>query len=200
MLTLDPAEHAYLAARKPLKTRHLIWVTAKNRVTGDSETLGLWTGDDHQDFVVEGETRAYYGAGNILALDEIPRVASLEVRLHQIRLSPLSPEIQLLIRGYDVRLAPIQIHRARFNAETDELLAAPRRILKGWVETIDIKTGDRAECIVKAASNARAGTRGLTLKKSDSSQRLRQLTGGRQDAFYQYTDVSGAVPVSWGEE
>ena len=136
MLSLSPAELAHLAARKPVRTRFLIWVTAKSFSTGAIEEMGLWTGDDHQAFMVDGIARDYFGAGNILEIDGISRAASLEVRMHQIKLSPLSPEVITLIRGYDVRLAPVLIHRARFDPETNALLAPPFRIFKGWVETI----------------------------------------------------------------
>ncbi len=200
MLSLAPTEIAHLAARKPVRTRFLVWVTAKSFSTGAIEEMGLWTGDDHQAFMVDGIARDYFGAGNILELDGISRAASLEVRMHQIKLSPLSPEVITLIRGYDVRLAPVLIHRARFDPGTNALLAPPFRIFKGWVETLEITTGPDADCMVKIASNARAGTRGLTLKKSDASQRLRRLPDDREDRFYQYSDISGSVPVKWGEE
>lgn len=203
MLSLDPAELAYLRARKPLKTRRLIWVKAKAFDTGISETMGLWTGGDHRDFVVEGETRTYFGAGNVLEIGNIPRLAGLEVRMLRVKLSPLSPEAQMLIRGYDVRLAPVEIHRVRFDAETDEQIAPPFRVWKGWIDMIDLKIpaeGETADCTVTIASNARAGTIPLTLKKSDASQKLRLLSGDRADRFFQYTDISGVVPVKWGEQ
>ena len=66
MLSLSAAELAHLVARKPVRTRFLIWVTAKSFSTGAIEEMGLWTGDDHQAFMVDGIARDYFGAGNIL--------------------------------------------------------------------------------------------------------------------------------------
>ena len=203
MLTLDPAVSAHLAARKPIKSRRLLWVSAQNRATGAIETMGLWTGDDHQDFTIKGESRTYYGAGSVLEIEGIRRAAGLDVRTLQVKVSAISPEVEMLIRGYDARLAPVEIHRVYFDPATDRPLAAPHRIFKGWIDEIDLPTpaeGQVAAAKIKLASNARAGTRGLTLKKSDESQKLRRLAGGAADRFYQYTDVSGAVPVRWGEK
>lgn len=203
MLTLPSAVLDHLTARKPLKVRRLIWVAGANRISGAIETMGLWTGDDHQDFVINGETRTYFGAGNIISIDGLRRSAGLEVRSVNLTLSSISPEVEMMIRGYDVRLAPVEIHRIYFDPETDQTLGTPLRVFKGWIDKIDLKTppeGQEADCKVTLVSNARAGTKGLTLKKSDGTQRLRKLPGGAEDRFYQYTDIAGDVPVKWGEK
>lgn len=206
MQALDPILLAHLSARTGILFRTLIWITARNRATGESESLGLWNGSDHREFVIDGQTRPYYGAGTLIGMDNLRRSSGLDVRMLQIRLAPISPEVETAIRGYDARLAPVEIHRAWFFPDTMEPVCAPVRRFKGWVDEVKLPTpaadeeNGEGECIVTLASNARAGTRGLALKKSDASQRLRKLPGGADDRFYQYADISGSVPLKWGEE
>lgn len=206
MHELSPAEAAHLAQRAGRLAHVLVWITARNRATGAQESLGLWSGDDHQDVIIDGVTRTYYGAGGLLDIDQITAKVGLEVRMLQLRMTPTTEEVALLLRGYDARLAPVEIHRALFDPETMALIAPPRRRWKGWADEVSITLGPEDDnglaegvAVVSIASNARAGTRGLTLKQSDESQKLRGLPGGGADRFYKYTDVSGAVKVKWGE-
>ncbi|MFE3839657.1 hypothetical protein ABNX41_21770, partial [Rhodobacteraceae bacterium PA1-206B] len=71
MRTLPAAVAAHLAARKPLLVHQLLWISARNRTSGAVETLGLWTGEDHQSITVGGQSRTYYGAGAVLGIDPV---------------------------------------------------------------------------------------------------------------------------------
>ena len=198
MRDFGSASAAYLAARGGVMSRTLVWITAKNRTTGAAESLGLWTGDDHQDFSIGGVTRTYYGAGAMLSVDPITMQAGLVVRMQRMVLSALSPEVTQIFRGYDPRLAPVEIHRALFDLETHALIEEPHRVFLGWIEEAPIATpeiGGQATIEVTMASSARSMTRALAIKKSDSTQRMR---GG--DRFRRYIDVSGSVGVWWGEK
>ncbi|PKP67336.1 MAG: hypothetical protein CVT86_01935, partial [Alphaproteobacteria bacterium HGW-Alphaproteobacteria-8] len=100
-------------------------------------------------------------------------------------------------RGYDARLAPVEIHRAFFAPASGELIEAPHRVFKGWIDAISLPTpevGGQGAVEVTLASSARALTRPLALKKSDESQRRRS-----DDRLRRYTDISGSVDVYWGE-
>jgi hypothetical protein len=121
----------------------------------------------------------------------------LVVRMQRLTLSPLSPEVAQMLRGYDPRLAPVEIHRALFYPESRELVAEPRRVFKGWIDQAPITTpeiGGAAMAEVSLASAARALTIPLAAKKSDETQRRRG-----DDRFRRYADVSGQVEVWWGE-
>lgn len=197
MRSYDSTTGTYLGSRGGVIARSLVWVEAKNRTSGATETMGLWTGDDHQEFVIGGQTRLYFGAGNLLQLEPITMQTGLVVRMHKVTLSPLSPEVALLLRGYEPRLAPVEIHRALFWPESRDLIAAPHRVFRGWIDEVTIPTpeiGGAAQAEVTLASAARALTIPLALKKSDETQRLRG-----DDRFRRYADVSGAVDVWWGE-
>lgn len=198
MRTYDAATLAALQARAGLVARVLFWVRAKNRDTGVEEAMGLWTGADATDFDIDGESRKYYGAGALLGVEPIVMQTGLTVRMHRVSLSPLAPEVAQLLRGYEPRMAPVEIHRALLDPDSHDLVAPPHRVFRGWIDELKITTpaqGGRAKAEVTLASASRALTRTLSLKKSDESQRRRA-----DDRFNRYADVSGNVDIFWGEK
>lgn len=196
MREYDAAELAYLQNRSGYIAKALLWFSARNRSTNAVETLGLWTGDDDQIFNIGGELRTYFGAGQIVGVDPIAMSVGLVVRSQRIRLVSFSSAAQQLLLGYDLGLAPAQIHRAMFYPDTGGLVAEPRRVWKGFVDKAPLPTAEidgEAPAEVVLVSAARALTRGLTLTLSDKVQKLR---GG--DRFLKYSTVSGVVRSPWG--
>lgn len=197
MRTYDLQTLDYIANSPGVIVRLLAWVRAKNRTTGAEEAMGLWTGDDHQVLAIDGVARLYYGAGGVLGIDPITMRSGVVVGMQTVTLSPLAPEVAQMIRGYDTRLAPVDLHRAFFEPVSGVLVDVPQRIFRGWIDKVQVRTpevGGNATVEVTLASNARALTRGLALKKSDESLRVRAPT----DGFFRYADVSDAK-VWWGE-
>lgn len=197
MRDLAPAVAARRAARTSTHAEVLVWVSAKNRTTGAMETMGLWTGDDHSVFTIRGQDRTYYGAGNVLQVPAIQAVIGLEVRTLQVSLAAVSPEVELLVRGYDPRFAPCEIHRAEYD-DDGNLLAAPERVFKGWVNGAPISTpavGGSGGIALDLVSNARMLTRYGAATKSDQQQRRRE-----GDRFRRYATLPSASTVYWGEE
>ena len=195
MRSLDPAVAARRAARVSTHVEVLVWVSAKNRSTGAVETLGLWTGADHETFTIGGQSRVYYGAGNVLDVPDIEAGVGLEVRTYQIGLSAISPEVEVLLRGYDPRQAPVEIHRAEYD-DAGTLLAAPERIFKGWVDGTPIITpavGGVAAASLSIVSNARMLTRYAGVTKSDEVQQQRS-----GDRFRRYGSIAAEAEVVWG--
>lgn len=197
MKSLSPAILASRQSRAGTKAHGLIYLTVKDRATGAPFSIGYWTGDDHQAFTINSQGRTYYGAGNALDLGETVSEVGIVVRTRTVRLSGLSPEVQEMAKGYDARLAPVEIHRAEFDPLTNTLIDAPQRVFRGWVDRINwTHTAETVECALTLASIARALTRPLTNKYSDASQR--QVNSG--DGFFRHVDVSGTVDVWWGEK
>lgn len=199
MRLLDSTFAAYLAARTGVASRHMVHVIARNRATGAQEALGLWQGDDHLTIAISGSNRTYYGAGGLIGVEPIRAGIGLEVRMLQLALSPLTPEVAQLLRGYDARLAPAEVHRGLLSLETGLLIAEPIRVFRGWVDEVKIRTGEvggTGEATVTLASAARGLTRALTLTRSDAEMRRRNAG----DAFRSYTDIAGEVGVWWGEK
>ena len=205
MRILDTTSAAYLAARSGVASRHMIHVLARNRETGAQEALGLWQGDDHLTLAIGDVNRTYYGAGGLIGVEPIRAGIGLEVRMLQVALSPLTPEVAQLLRGYDTRLAPAEVHRGLLSLETGQLIAEPIRVFRGWVDEVKLKTGevggtgavgDTGEATVTLASAARGLTRALTLTRSDAEMRRRNAG----DRFRDYADIAGEVGVWWGEK
>jgi len=196
MRSYSPATAAALASRAGLVAHVLVWASAKNRDTGAVEQIGFWTGDDHQDFTIDAEARSYFGAGGMLEIAPLVMQAGIVVRMQRLVLSPLAPEVAQLFRGYDARLAPVQIHRALFDPDTRDLVDTPHLLFRGWIDAASIVTpeaGGAAQIEVTLAGAARALTRSLPGKRSDEAQQRRA-----GDRFRRHVDVSGAVEVWWG--
>ena len=199
MRLLDPAIRAQLAARGGLNALLLAHITARDRVSDAPAPIGFWTGEDHQNFVIGGETRTYYGAGTLLSMPPLQAEVGLRVRGHRIVFSPLAPEVQQAIRGYDPRLAPTELHVAYFDLGSHALIADPVRVFRGFIDAVRIVTpaiGGTAEVQVDLLSSAHALTRALALKKSHESLTARSPG----DQFRSYTSVTGAVTCVWGEK
>jgi hypothetical protein len=187
---------AALQARTAIVSRVLVWFQARNRDTDAVETLGLWTGGDHRVMTVEGQSRTYYGAGNIIDLPPITYKVGVDVRIWRLGISPITDEVKQLVRSYDPRFAAVQVHRVLFDPATRAMLDSPHRVLSGFVDEVDLGTpaaGGEASCYLSIATSARALTYGLPNKNSDANQR--RASG---DRFLRWADVSGSVQVWWG--
>lgn len=196
MRSFDAPTLAALQNRTERMMRVLVWVTARNRTSGLPEQIGLWNGGYDRSFTINGVARTYVGAGALMQIPPLVYQVGLAVRMHRLTMSPIDQAVANLVRGYDTRLGPIEIHRAVFDPNTTLLVSEPHRLFKGIVDEMEETRGAngeiRLECTV--ASSSRYLTRTLTLKRSDESQKLR--TG---DRFLRYADVSGEVDVYWGE-
>lgn len=198
MRVLAPEILTLLQRRQGLLTHVMMWITAKNRSTGAAESIGLWTGADHQDFVIRGQTRTYYGAGNLLGMDALTARAGLEVRTHKVTVSALSPEVVTALRVYDPRLAPVEIHELYCDPTTELAVADPVRVFKGTVIEAPISQGpEGGEHIaeITMASAAWALTKGLSVKRSNGALVARSPG----DRLREYSDLGRAVATVWGE-
>lgn len=187
---------AYFASRNGYVARILFWVKARNRTTGAEELLGLWNGDEDRNFVIGGQTRLYYRAGAMLRVPPITTQTGTGVRVQRLTVSPISDPVAQLLRGYDPRLAPVEMHRALFDPLTGLLIEEPHRVYKGAIDAAPIptaKAGGEAMSEISLVSAARSLTKTSAQKKSDNTQRLR---GG--DRLHRYIDVSGSVEPNWG--
>ncbi|MDO5704032.1 MAG: hypothetical protein Q4G49_03035 [Paracoccus sp. (in: a-proteobacteria)] len=198
--SITPAEQSHLISRQGRRAAALIWIAARHIRTGGIETAGFWTGSDHRDFMIDGVSRLYFGAGGLISLDPIRSVTGLDVQKTTASFALQTPEVEQAVRGYDLRQAEVEIHRALFDPVTLDLIGISRKFA-GWVDVVDITeaaTDAPGSCKLTMVGSARRGTRPLSLKRGDASQRLRKLPDGRPDRLMQYADISGAVPAKWG--
>lgn len=191
------ATESMLASLSGVISRHLVWVQARRRSTGLIEAVGFWNGLDVRQFTVGETARSYQGAGSILGLDPIRGEVGLNVRMHTIRFSGIPAAVVNLVNLYDLRGAAVEVHRVFFDPVKAVQVGVPVRVIKGWVEEMPLPRaaeGQAADISMTVASAARALTRTLALKKSDSAQRrINAADRGRE-----YAATSGAVPVFWG--
>lgn len=195
MRDFSPTELAYLQKRDGYMIRLLLWVQPRDRATNARVAMGFWTGEQDQTFSINGDERPY--VSGLVSVDPIVMQTGLVVRMQRVMLSPLSPNVALFLRGYDAWRAPVEIHRAFFDTDTQDLIAEPHRVWKGVVDAAPIQTpaiGGEANVELTLSSAVESLTHGLTATRSDAVQSQR---GG--DRFYRYKDVAGSVSVSWGE-
>lgn len=187
-----------IASRRVLVTRVLFWVVARDRATGLPAPAGFWGGEYQRVFTIRGEERGYEGAGALTEALTTVAAKGLDVQRQEIRLAGIAPEVLSLIRLYDLRGAPFEVHVALFDPDTMQLAAEPHLEMEGAVETLEerrAKPGEEGGVTLRLASGMRRLTFTLPLTKSDEAQRMR---GG--DRFRRHGDISGSVPTVWGEK
>lgn len=197
MRTFSSTTAAYLADRSAFNGDLLVWLSARNRVSGATENIGFWTGVDVRDFSIEGQTRTYYGAGSLLAMDPIRRQTGIKVRTQRITFSQVSPEVLQALRVFDPRHAPVEVHRALFDPLTEALIDEPHLILRGYIDKAPLPTppkGESAAVSIEVATHARALTIPLSRFRSDATLRAR-ATG---DGFRKYASLADTVETKWG--
>ncbi|KHQ51258.1 hypothetical protein [Mameliella alba] len=185
-----------VVARGALALEVLIWIEAKHRETGTPQAMGLHTGLEDRAFVIDGDQRTYTGAGAVLEVADLVSQVGLGVQMQTAGLALVTDEVQQLIRGYDARQAPVEMHLARFDPETNALIEITR-VFKGWLDEATLREGVKngeASLSARLASSARALTRRVPLRRSDEAHRATHAG----DRFFRYADVSGAVGVWWG--
>ena len=147
---------------------------------------------------IDGMSRTYVAAGSLLSIEAFKSDSGLSIRSYDVGLSPINDAVATALRGFDARLAPVEVHRALYYPEDRTLVGAPHRIFKGHLDELTIPEaapGSEVVASAKIVSVARILTRTVSLKKSDESQRRRG-----DDRFRRYGDISGVVPVVWGEK
>lgn len=121
----------------------------------------------------------------------------MQVRSQRVSLSGITPETRLALRGYDARHARVEIHRAVFDPDSLQLVDAPHRLFRFWIDRLKITTpakGEPGKAEVELASAARALTTPMSRKRSDASLRARAST----DGFRKYASQAEAVETPWG--
>lgn len=205
MRSVDTATLAALASGR-LVARNFLTITAVDRtqsvpvpVTGcfwndvGPTTINVISG-------VDGTTvsRTYAGSGGLIEVDDIPLVNDLTVQSISVALNHLSQAIDTLIRAYDMKQAPVEIHRGLYDPTTRALVAPASLRFVGYCDGCEIDTPlvEQAGGVkLTLVSDTRELTRQSTDKRSDASQRLRDPT----DSFFQYNAVIANVQIFWGQ-
>lgn len=201
---VDGTTSTYVQSRKGVIPRNFVWITAKNISTGATESIGFWNGFDTETVsVISGKTglpeeRTYHAFGSLLSIDRIQRSPELNIRTIRLSLSQVSPAVQQAFRGYDTRLAPIEIHRGFLDLDTRKLIASPVVRFVGWINKAPITTpavGGEGSVSVQVVSHTRMLTRINPAKRSDESQKKRS-----GDRLRRYAGTANQWEFWWGEK
>lgn len=184
--------------------RTFVYVTAKDRDTGAPVSIGLWSGDEDVDFtVISGVTglpvtRSYYGAVN-LSVSSIPRVSDLTTQTVTIEMSQVAEITQLLVRGYDVRLAKVEIHEITLDTSSRLPSAVPDIAFLGEVDGAPIDTpavGQDGRITISLVSDAISMLERVNPAKS-SAEGQKRRSG---DQWGKYSSTVGSWKIPWGQE
>jgi hypothetical protein len=204
MRAVDPAAQALRSERVGLSERIMVWIAARNRLSGDLEGLGLWTGEDTETITVTdlwtgaSATRDFQGAGGLLGVTGLVHQAGLTVRPVRLSLSALDPTVTAAVRLYDARGVRLQIWRRTLSPHTGLQVGVPEPAFKGFVNRAPIPrpvAGGIAALELEAVSVVRLLTVPAGRRKSDAAQRLRL-----DDRFRRYKAVAGSIDVPWGQK
>lgn len=198
MPEFDSTIEEQLAERQATSAEVMIWITARNRETDAPESIGFWTGDDHRDFVIGGDTRTYLGAGSVIETGPLRATIGLDVMYFRVTMPPFLDEVRQALKVYDPRHAPVEVHSVVLHPETGRPLGPPKRRVKGVLHSAPESLGGKneaSETELVIATSVRFLTNTMALYRSNAALQDRDPT----DRGREYSDVAGEWRVPWGD-
>ncbi len=178
------------------------WFEARNRSTGDTETMGLWSGDE--DYTLNVRTpsggltsRTYIGACN-LSVAGIQYVADLTDNPITISMSQIADATQQLVRGYDLRLAYCEVHATTWNGGV--FSSNPDLMWIGIVDDGPIATpaaGGDGQIALTVRSELMWQLTAINPAKSSNAHQLRR---DPDDRFSEYAGKIRNRVIQWWKE
>lgn len=190
--------------QRQLIARDFLWIVARNRTTGDPETVGFWSDIENASvYVLDPDTllpvlRSYYAAGGLIEIDAIPSVSVIQVQDVQIKLSQLDELVEQAVRLYDVKQARVEIHRGLFDPDTRNLVAPALVRFVGFVNTVRINTPSENSdggVFLTCVSHTQELTRANPATRSHEDQKLRD----EDDEFFKDAAIVSEWQLDWGE-
>lgn len=202
MRAISTENQAALAARA-LVARDFIWFVARNRVTLEPETVGFWSDlENVSTFVINPDTglpvtRAYYGAGGLIEISDVPAVSVIQVQDVHVRMSQLDEMVENAVRLYDIKQARVEIHRGLFDPVSRDLVSPAIVRFVGFVNLVEIHTGSENEegyVDITCVSHTQELMRSNPATRSHEDQKLR----APGDNFFIDAAVVGDWDLDWG--
>lgn len=201
--TIDSANQAALEASS-LVSRDFLYIFARNRTTLEIEEVGFWSDEYPTSVYVqdpeEGDVlRAFYGAGGLIKISDIPLVAHVSVQEVNIEVSQIDELVEQAIREYDCQQAAVHIYRGLYDPISRNMVAPAECRWFGFIDYIDIPTpaeGDEDNIVITCTSHTQEATRANPDVRSHESQ-IAKFEG---DAFYKDTSVVGEWEFFWGSK
>lgn len=188
-----------------LVARDFLWIEARTMDTGAPHAHGFWSdvGDVSAPMLNPNTglpvTRDFEGSGTLITISDIPLVANLTVQSVKIGMSQIDSAVELMVRGYDLRQAGVEIYRGLFSLSSRLLVSPALCRFVGFVDEVEIVTpeeGGVGSITLSCVSHTQEMTRANADTRSDASQRRRLST----DNFFQDTTTIGEVEFFWGRK
>lgn len=204
-----PAEIDAAIAARTVLPREFLELAVKNRSTGATVYERLWS--DKGSVTAEvvdpdlGTTPllTFTGAGGLVSIEGVQRVADLSVVEASIRLLAHGVDTDRILRTYDASQAPVRLWRGFLDASTRRLVAPAEVRFLGFVDDVELPVGTEgaeAWATLKCKSHSQEMTRSNTATRSDADQRLRSATdnffasaGSIADDVFHWGAVRGSV-------
>lgn len=203
---LDVDTQAAIRDRHAIIPRNFILVGPVTPIAGGTpKTFGFTDyGEDVVTNIVDGVTgatvsRTFSGDHRpIVNMDSMPLRVGVEIDSVRVTLAHLHPDVQDMVRAYNCRNAPVQIHRGWLSPDSMLLVAAPRCRRLGQINGTPIETpasGGEGSISLTIVSQSRDLTRTNPAK---ASQEFYARRSG--DLWGKYTGTAGQWSIWWGEE
>lgn len=202
--TLATAVSNALAARE-LAARDFIWFIARDRVTGDPVSSGVWSDIGNVTAtVIDPDTgsnsdRAFYGSGTLIQCSDIPLVSNMTVQNVTITMSQIDDIVEQLVRGYDIKQARVEIYRGLFDPNSRAMVSPAFCRFVGFVDGLQITTPSENSdggVVLTCTSYTQELTRSNPDTRSDASQKRRSAT----DDFFADAAAVGNWEHFWGKK
>ena len=183
--------------------RDFLWVQPRRRSDGARVELGFWSdlGTILAPVIRPGggvASRPYEGAGSLIGVSSVAYTTGLSVQTVAVRMSQIALGAEVLVRGYDARRAPVEIHRGYLDPRTGLLFSPAELVFHGFVDEAVIDTpaeGGEGGITLTVTGPEQELTRSNAAKRSDADQRLRHP----DDAFFADAATVGTWKVFFGQ-
>lgn len=182
--------------------RDFIWITVKERATGNPYSEGYWSDRrDIQAQVIDAETgntvtRDFRGAIGLIEGPSISKGIGLQVRQMNFKFAGVADHVQNLLRSYDPDQGKITIYRTEIDPISRLVVGVPEPEFYGFINTMPIVTpaaGGESSITLSCVSHMQEGTRQYNSKRTDADQRLRDPS----DGCYQHVATVGEWQINW---
>lgn len=204
MKTYSAETQAALKARA-IAVRDFLWLEPRDRTTGAVVGFGFWSdvgavsAEVIDPLTGATEARAFAGAGTLISIDGVARVANLTVQPVTITMSQLGDGADEVLRSYDPRFARVELYQGVFIPGTQVQLAPAECQFYGRIDTVRIDTpveGGEGKATLDCVSETQQLTRGNPTTRSDSALRQRLAT----DSARRHVATVGTWDIRWGSK
>lgn len=186
-----------------IQARDLVELLPRSRETGRVQPERFWSdlGEIAAE-VVDPETgatvtRRFFGAGALLEVGAVSRVATLTVQSIRIGLNHLDRDALDAIQGAEARGCRVTVWRALFDPGSREMVSPGYLRFTGYVAGVQIETpepGGVGRAVATCTSALDEITRYSTQFRATGSQAERR----RGDTFFSSAGRAGVLRLNWG--